>query len=142
MKPGHAAACFLFAIMSSALDIPMEFGLAGAALPAAILLALQGRVFAWPFLLALLAAINAAGWGQAAFNPPQGMSLQALLPVWGMMAAFAIVPPLAMLFMARDLPQDGRWLPKYALHVFYPLHMIVLWALGLLFFKSNAHLPF
>jgi hypothetical protein len=37
--------------------------------------------------------------------------------------------------MAQRLPQAGRFLPKYALHVFYPAHLALLKLLGMAFFK-------
>lgn len=96
----------------------LEFGLAGALLPAAILLALRGEKFSGLFLLLLLFALN---------------PLRHLvgLPLLGLAAAGL---PLLVLGIARDLPQDGRWLPKYALHVFYPGHIFLLWLTARLFF--------
>lgn len=102
-----------------------EFSAAGVMLPAAFLLTLQKRPAGLPCLILLLATINAGDFGALyAQTGPAGL---------GFLAATGLVcvtlPPVVIRLSAA-LPQTGRYLPKYFLHVFYPAHLLILWAIG------------
>ena len=111
--------------------IPVEFGLAGIMLPSAIVLVLRGHKSAWPFLILLLLFINAGGiLTELQKNPP--------LFVWiypALNGVFSIVLPWLVVDTARYMRQTDRFLPKYALHIFYPGHLFILKLLGMAFFK-------
>ncbi len=98
--------------------LPVDFGMAGVMLPSAIVLALRGERSVIPFLLLMIFSMNAAG-----------MLTSTDEKVWIILCAFAVAGtllPLLVLDIAKSLPQQGRLLPKYALHVFYPAHLALL----------------
>lgn len=101
-----------------------EFGLAGALLPLAIAGAVMGSRLDMAAALLLAALGNFRGyWG--GWPPPATTA--------GIMLA-ATVWPLFVLWLAGQMAQGAqRLLPRYALHVFYPAHMLVLAGLRLLF---------
>lgn len=110
-----------------------EFSAAGAMLPAAFMLAMRGRVTGFICLAALLSTINLGGFPDLFKN---GTSDAAIFIT---MAALAcIVTPLLLIRYAATLPQNGRYLPKYFLHVFYPAHLLAIWAIGRFFMGIGA----
>ena len=119
------------AIASTLWAVPLQFGLPGVMLPSAILLVQRGHKSAYAFLLLLLLFINAGGM------PDNTLHTLTVAPMlfytWICLAAIFI--PLLVLDAARHMPQTGRLLPKYALHIFYPAHLLLLKGAGMVLFK-------
>ncbi|MFT8243196.1 TraX family protein [Roseomonas sp. BN140053] len=96
----------------------VDFGLAGMLLPAALLLMLTGprpEGFAWAMLAIL--ALNADTWTPPGESWPEKLVLDALAAGLGGAAVVAAAATL------RGRP---RFLPRYALHLFYPGHLLAL----------------
>ncbi len=123
---------FASAIVTALADIELEFGFTGVMLPSAILFVMQGRKIFIPFLLLLLLTVNMSG-AAAAFFAQGGNGFSTAILQSLAFGAVAVIMPYALLLMARDLPQDGRYLSKYSLHFFYPGHQLLIWSLGLHF---------
>jgi hypothetical protein len=120
LKPWQMYILYIAALASVFLPPPFDFGLTGAMLPSALLLALRGEKSVYPFLLALIFFMNTG-------NVTEFLRLDAR--VWvvaGIGGLASALLPLAILDIAKSLPQKGRLLPKYALHVFYPAHLFLL----------------
>lgn len=94
----------------------VDFGLAGMLLPGAILLCLAGARAQLVWLPALVFALN-AGLPREAGAWLHGAVLDALF------AGLGSVLVIGCAAMAQGLP---RFLPRYALHVFYPAHLVAL----------------
>lgn len=123
------------AIVTALADIKLEFGFAGVMLPAAILFVMQGRKVFIPFLLLLLMTINMSGAAAAyAVQAGNGFTMAVLQAL--SFGAAACVIPYGLLLLARDMPQNGRYLSKYSLHFFYPGHQLLIRLLGLFFFPQ------
>jgi hypothetical protein len=122
-------------LAATTLNMQLEFGLPGVMLPSAIMLVMEGRNRFIPALLLLLFAANIAGIHDELGHLP-GLSMTSTSVIEMVMAVglFASVIPYLILVVARELPQTGRYLSRYSLHVFYPAHQLILWALGLYFF--------
>jgi len=110
-----------------------EFSTAGAMLPAAFILAMRGRVIGYVCLAALLCCINLSGFGDLMTKIDSDV-----ITFICMMAAACIIIPVSLIRFAATQPQDGRYLPKYFLHVFYPLHLLLIWAVGYFFMGLGA----
>lgn len=125
------------ALATVTLKIPLEFGLSGVALPAALMLVTQGRMRLVPMLLLLLFTMNVGGVTETMKNSPE-LNLLAPDVLYTMFAVglSASLLPYILLMAVRDLPQKGRWLSRYSLHFFYPLHQLLLWLLALHFFPK------
>jgi hypothetical protein len=95
----------------------LEFGLAGALFPAAILLVLEGRWTHLPWLLCCLVGLN---WN------PDGLSSEGWPVVLARNAAFAGLGSLIVIAAACTLRAWPRFMPRFALHIFYPAHLAVL----------------
>lgn len=109
-----------------------EFSFVGIMLPAGFLFAMRKRPLGVPCLLLLLACVNYGNYGALIDDfAPQALVLMV------MMSLFCIIPPLWLIRFAATMPQSGRYLPKYFLHVFYPAHMLAIWAVG----RYIMHLP-
>ena len=96
----------------------VDFGLAGMLMPAAILLALRGPpVIGSACALVALAALNAHTW----VPPGEGWSAKLLADalVAGLIGAAAVT-------FAATLRDRPRFLPRHALHLFYPGHLALL----------------
>lgn len=132
LRPWQMYAIYSIALASMMWKLPLEFGLAGVALPSALLLALRGQKSVYPFLLLLLFFVNMGGFLEALIQGPV-LSFAATFIIVGLAAAFL---PLMVLDAARYMKQAGRLLPKYALHVFYPGHLVLLKITGLFFFPK------
>lgn len=113
---------YSIALVSMLWILPVEFGLSGVMVPSAIILVLRGQKGASLFLALLLIFMNAGGFlhGLQHHINPLTWYLEALSGV------FAIVLPWMVLDMARGMKQTGRFLPKYALYIFYPVHLALL----------------
>lgn len=123
------------AVLTVAIKMPLEFSLAGVALPAAMMLVMQGKSRFIPPLLLLLFTMNIGGANEAMREKPGLDMLSPDMIFTALLLGFcATALPYILLLAARDLPQTGRWLSKYSLHVFYPVHQLLLWSLGLHFF--------
>lgn len=124
----HMVFLYGVALVSMLWIVPVEFGLAGVMLPSAILLVRKGEARAWPFLVLLLLFINLGGLREILHD---GLTTaEWLMPLLN--GVFAIALPWAVLDMARNMRQDGRLLSKYALHVFYPGHLLLLKLIALM----------
>jgi hypothetical protein len=92
----------------------LDYGLAGVLLPAALYLILEGRTSHVIWLAFMLFGLN---WTE--INDP--WSLRPLL-----VAFIAGAGGILVLLAARAFKERPRFLPRYALHVFYPGHLLVL----------------
>ena len=113
---GLAAVFLAPALAKTAVD----FGLAGILLPAAILLALREPRAYGAWLVAAVVGLNWHGWHPRGEVVPVSASIDALTILVGV--------PLVLLAALR-LRGRPRFLPAYALQVFYPGHLAVLVAL-------------
>jgi hypothetical protein len=95
----------------------LDFGLAGMLLPAALCLVLEGRRSHALWLALLLFALN---W-YPIDNPWKLQPIQ--------VACFAGGVSVLVALAALALKNRARFLPRYALHVFYPGHLLVLLAI-------------
>lgn len=129
MKDWQVYLCFTLAIAAMAFKVAgfVEFGIAGIVLPAAILMIWRGKKPAWFFLLLLLTVINCGGYLEEVENLSD---LQNVFSAFLLMALATTILPFMVLTFAKSLPQNGRSLSKYALHIFYPGHLLLLWAIG------------
>ena len=93
----------------------VDFGLAGILLPAAIALTLAGSRAHALWLALVLLGLNFAG-----FRPPG----EDLWPAAWRDAGFAAGGGLAVLALAAAFQGRPRFLPRYALHLFYPGHLL------------------
>lgn len=101
-----------------------EFGFAGMLLPAALLMYMRGRKTGLYCSLALIAVMNLAGYTEA-IN-----SFSAPIAVYIMLIWFSsTVLPWWVVHWSQRLPNEGRYLHKYALHIFYPGHLLIIWGL-------------
>jgi hypothetical protein len=91
----------------------LDYGLAGMLLPAALYLVLEGRRSHIVWLALLLFALN---WYPVA--PWQLKPIQ--------VACFTAAGSVLIALSALTLKGRARFLPRYALHVFYPGHLLVL----------------
>lgn len=98
----------------------VDFGLAGMLLPGAFLLALTGRTGGVAWLVAVILALNVHGWH------PRG---EAPLPSALFDGATILFGLFAIGLLAMRLQGRPRFLPRYALHAFYPGHLLVLMGL-------------
>lgn len=95
----------------------VDFGIAGVLFPAALLLLLEGGRLHAVWVLCLLLTLNA--------HPPAG-----LFGTQTLVALLCAGPgSFAVLTLALALEGRARFLPRYALHVFYPGHLLILIAL-------------
>ncbi len=92
----------------------LDYGIAGMLLPAALYLALEGRRSHIPWLALLVFALN---WYQI----PNPWALEPVTVAGGIAILVALV---ALVLKGRP-----RFLPRYALHVFYPGHLLILLAI-------------
>lgn len=103
-----------------------EFGFAGMLLPVAMALALSGRRCDMGAALALAAVTNFGGYAALA-------GVRADLVIATLVCA--VLAPVAVLYAVSNYynarPAPGRVLWRYALHLFYPAHMLVLWLAGM-----------
>jgi len=129
LRPAVMYALFLASVIAMLWVQPLEFGLAGVMAPAAMLMAMRGDKKALCFTILLLLFVNAGGI-------LEGFTRQIPAAAWAVYAltgVFSVVMPWFVLEMAAQLRGEGRFLPKYALHVFYPGHMLALRLLGMAF---------
>jgi len=101
-----------------------EFGTAGIMLPAAIMMYMQGRKGGLACVLALIAVMNLGAFADILANLSAPVISYVTL-VW----FSSTVLPWWVLHWSQRLPNDGRLLSKYALHIFYPGHLLVIWGL-------------
>lgn len=119
---------YLAAIAAMALPNAWEFGFAGMLLPVALAHALMGKHLDTLAAVALALVANFGGYA--------GLDvIRVDMTVITIM--FATLVPLALLHAMNAFykvqANQRRILPRYALHIFYPLHMLLLWLIGLLF---------
>jgi hypothetical protein len=104
-----------------------EFGVCGALLPVAIAQALGGRGrYWWAIAVWLSLFMSFGGWLVRDF-PPMLVAQTSLA---------CLLLPLGAIWLLREILAeriDGeRFLPRYALHAFYPLHLLALLLLSFL----------
>lgn len=122
------AAIYVLAIAAFAFPNAWEFGFVGMMLPVAFALALMGRKLDMVMAAVLAGMVNFGGY--AGIDVVHGhLAMAAVI--------FATLVPLAVLYAINayylQRPHAGRILSRYALHVFYPAHMLVLWLIAVLF---------
>ena len=115
------------AVAAMAYPNAWEFGFGGMMLPVAMALALMGRRFEVAAVFVLLSVMNFGGY--AGLDVAR-MDLLVVTLMFAALVPLAIVSMLNAYYTAR--PAQGRILSRYALHVFYPAHMLVLWLISLL----------
>lgn len=125
-KLWHMYALYVAAAVSMLWSAPLEFGLAGVMVPSALVLAMCGDKGVYPFLILLLVMMNSGGILNALQSHAVGFDSWVVVALNGL---FSIMLPWITLDIARHMPQTGRLLPKYALYVFYPAHLVILKAL-------------
>ncbi len=101
-----------------------EFGPAGIMLPTAIMMYMQGRKGGLACVLALIAVMNLGGYGDVL-----GMLSASVVSYVVLIWISSTVLPWWVIKWSQRMPNDGRLLHKYALHIFYPGHLLILWAL-------------
>ncbi|THD47224.1 MAG: hypothetical protein E7774_05050 [Bradyrhizobium sp.] len=101
-----------FAAPWTAISTGLCFGVAGLLLPSALTLILQGRRDAAPWALLLYVGLN--------WFPRDELFDSLFAPLVVLIAAAAI------LALARRLAGRRRFLPRFALYAFYPLHLLAL----------------
>ncbi len=106
---GAAAA---FAAPWTPISSGMCFGMAGLLLPAALKLTLEGRRDAAPWAALLTVGLN--------WFPRDELFDSLAAPL------FVVAVAAATLALARRLAGRPRFLPRYALYAFYPLHLLAL----------------
>jgi hypothetical protein len=106
---GAAASC---AAPWTKISTGLCFGVAGVLLPSALVLVLDGRRDAAPWALLLFVGLN--------WFPRDELFDSLFAPVLVLLAA------AATLALARRLTGRPRFLPRYALYWFYPLHLLAL----------------
>lgn len=121
------AAVYALAVFAMAYPGAWEFGMAGMLLPVAMAGAVLGRSTDAIAVLVLAGVANFGGYGQLDVVRVDLMILTAL---------FATLVPFALLHAMNayyaNHAANGRILSRYALHLFYPGHMLVLWLIALL----------
>jgi len=122
MKTTQLVVLCVLAMVAMELPALMEFGTAGIMLPTAILMYLTKRSGGLPCTIGLLCMINMSGYSDA-FHDVNTVTMAYV----GLMTFSTIVLPWWVLQWSQRLPQDGRYLHKYALHIFYPGHMLLIW---------------
>jgi hypothetical protein len=127
LKPLHLYGLFVFAMAAQLLPASLEFSTAGIMLPAAFLMALRREKYAGIFLVTLLFFVNIENIIE---YHDSGVWISML-----MLGAATSIFPFVVLNIAQDFAQTGRYLHKYALHMFYPTHIMILKIIALLFFK-------
>lgn len=120
-KDWHIAALCLLSLLPLYFMPLIEFSTAGVMLPAAFLLVLRGRKIGYACVFMLLACINLPVIG----NITETVTSQDIMGIT-LTAAATIITPIALIRYAASQPQTGRYLPKYFLHVFYPLHLAII----------------
>jgi hypothetical protein len=130
LKLWQIYACYAVSVVSMHFPFPVEYGLAGIMLPSAALLVWRGEKSAYAFLLLLLFATNSNGVLDAVRTADGRATM--LFVMTGLATTFL---PFFVLDFAKGMPQTGRLLPKYALHVFYPGHLAALKLIALALFK-------
>jgi hypothetical protein len=123
LKPIECYAAAGFLLVAATAKAPFETGLAGVVLPAMLLLAAQGERGALGFA-AVAAGMIALDGRLLDMTTAAGGYTGALVQ-----AFTALALALFVLQLSVFIPQTGRLLPKYALHAFFPLQMLALWAL-------------
>ncbi len=106
---GAAAA---FAAPWTPISTGISFGMAGLLLPAALKLTLEGRRDAAPWAALLTVGLN--------WFPRDELFDSLAAPL------FVVAVAAATLALARRLAGRPRFLPRYALYAFYPLHLLAL----------------
>jgi hypothetical protein len=94
----------------------LDFGLAGMLLPAAVFMVMDGRRSHVVWLALLLVGLNWHHPSPLQFHP------------WSA-ALFAGVGSIVVILLAIAFRHRPRFLPRYALHVFYPGHLLALMAI-------------
>lgn len=114
---------FGFGLLTLYLPSQWEYGVVGALLPAAMYFVLQGEKRYIPWLIVMLAMVNfnnITTYIEAVAVEP------IMLVMYSLMALSTTVLSWMILLFCRNIKGDKRVLPKYFLHVFYPVHMICL----------------
>jgi hypothetical protein len=108
----------------------IEYGLAGLLLPSAFYHVFQQKKQAMFFLFLLLMAVNANDiiktWGQAS-------STATFVVTQILVGIGVIILPYVILKLGSFIPQTGRYLSKYFLYIFYPVHLLLIKAFTYLY---------
>ena len=138
MKSAHVMLCYAAAMaVSLCMALPIEFGLTGVVLPSAFLMVLRGRKGFGIWLFLLLLTVNQTGFVAQAMDLAPGTGMGAMLTVFFMTGAATCIFPVLFMEVGKCLDQTQRYLSRYFLHVFYPVHLAVLWGLGFVFFPDS-----
>lgn len=123
MGRAHWLRMVIFALGLATVFLPSqwEFGVIGVLLPGAMYMVLKGDLRYIPWLFLLLAFVNLNNIGQYL-----DIMSPAVLIGMIMMASCTIFLPWFIILFAKSLTSARRLTPKYFLHIFYPLHMVIL----------------
>jgi hypothetical protein len=107
------AACWLIPNFANAAS---DYGVAGMVFPAALVLTMLGGITYLPWAVAFGASVNAFPHSDV-----EGWWVEPLID-----AGFALVGGAVVVALSTRLAGLPRFLPRYALHVFYPGHIAIL----------------
>lgn len=127
ITPALRQAILTFALASMLL-IPSatEYGMAGIVLPAVIIMTIKGYQSGWIWLLITLTALNMGNlWAE--ITKPDGLNETLHI----LMTLAVTILPFCVLQIAKGLPDTGRLMSKYFLHIFYPAHLVIICLIGL-----------
>lgn len=113
-----------YALWLGARHLLPEFGMSGIMLPAAIMMYMQGRKGGMLCILALVSIMNISSLVEVFTH----LSAQVMSYV-GLIWFSSTVLPWWVVHWAQRMSNEGRLLQKYALHIFYPGHLLALWGL-------------
>ena len=123
LKDWQIALAVFIATLSTMGPNMIEFGLLGVLLPSAMLLAIKGRRHAWPLLVFLLFTVNFSHLSKKLIEE----DVRNIVIAYTIIGIFTICVFFFTLRICADSKtKSERYLPKYALHIFYPLHLILL----------------
>lgn len=102
-----------------------EFGWSGMALPAVLLAIMRQKNWAWIFAAFFLLMLNTGViLSDASFNWHDVAPIMPFIFITFFGVTFL---PATFIYAAKTYTQTGRLLHKYALHLFYPGHLLILW---------------
>lgn len=112
------------AVFSSFLHPLSDFGFCGVAIPAMMIGVMKGRKWGLALLIVALSTVNLQSYmnGEIEFPPGEEGYVVAVFT-----ALFSIYMPWIPLTAIAKMKPRKRILSKYALHIFYPGHLALLW---------------
>ena len=126
INPALRQTILVFALASMLIPSATEYGMAGIMLPAVIIMTIKGYQSGWIWLLMTLTALNMGDlWAE--ITKPDGLNETLYI----LITLAVTVLPFCVLQIAKGLPDTGRLMSKYFLHIFYPAHLVIIFLIGL-----------